>query len=48
MGLDEVVLKVPIISLQTVYGYEELIYESQLLKCIYHPDYIVEIKEEIF
>ena len=47
MGLDEVVLKVPIISLQTVYGYEELIYESQLLKCIYHPDYIVEIKEQV-
>ena len=28
-------------------NYEDLIFESQLLKQIYHEDYIVDIKEEL-
>lgn len=46
-GYEEVVLKVPKTKYQTQSGFEDLVYESQLIKSIYHEDYVVEIKEEI-
>ncbi|CDW89751.1 protein kinase domain containing protein [Stylonychia lemnae] len=47
LGCDEVVIKVPKLKFQTSAGFEDIIFESQLIKSIYHEDYIVEIKEEI-
>lgn len=32
---------------QTTEGFEDLVMESQLIKMIYHEDYVVEVKEEI-
>jgi len=46
MGFDDLVLKVPKAQ-QTKRRYLDLMLETQLLKCIYHPDYIVEVKEEL-
>lgn len=46
-GFEEVVLKIPKQKHQTQSGYIDLICESQLIKSIYHEDYVVEIKEEI-
>lgn len=58
MGYDEVVIKVPKVKLYhkmsnneqnaaLIEGYSDLISESQLIKSIYHEDYLVEVKEEI-
>lgn len=47
IGFDEVVIKVPLIKYQTQSGYCDLMHETHLIKCIYHEDYIVDIKEEL-
>ncbi len=46
-GYEEVVLKVPKTKYQTRSGFEDLVYESQLIKSVYREEYVVEIKEEI-
>ncbi|CDW91331.1 protein kinase domain containing protein [Stylonychia lemnae] len=58
IGYDEVVIKVPKIKNSArmssfeqgeavIEGFVDLITESQLIKSIYHEDYLVEVKEEI-
>ena len=46
-GLDECVIKVPLPRNQNHNGYQKLMIETQLIKSIANPKYVIEVKEEL-